>query len=390
MRSDPKMDSTARLFFNQGTDADFATAYELDPEKFLALLFYIRDKNHGLGLRTLFCKGFTYLLTRNPSYMEALSHVPYYGSWKDLVLIAGTTPSTIPTIASLFAGRLVMDLSLMKGRKKVSTAAKWFPSPRTKMGKSPLAHEVRLLLGELTEASMRRMYLSPLRHYLGLVEIKMSKRDWSDIIPSQIPRSANQRYNQVLPRHGIVCRTVDKIPRCLTGIVARVLKGNPLKSDEYWKARLGTISAVNVAVVCDTTTPCVEVPIALGLAIGRNNLFAFTNPSSRIVLPPNASLASQISSIRETCSESSVSLSGIGSDLIIVVTGLPMQLEAIPTDKHVVWWNVSGLVPTIQNHRNNLVEITGFCEKIFETLLKGYIPNLNEIVVHTLSKYSRS
>lgn len=375
------------IFFKPAAKIKFDDLYEKDTARLVELLFYLRDKNKGPGLRSPFCQGIIYLLQRDIKYYSLLEKVPYYGSWRDLVVIAREYPASSNAIATLFVRQLQLDLKLMHSQKKVSTAAKWLPSPRGQAGKSELVMEVRRLLN-FNEAELRRNYLSPLRYYLNLVEIKMSRGEWSEVKAEQIPLLAGKRYDQVLLRHGLKVRLTRPPPRNFVEIIRAVLGGNPLKADEYWNRRLGSITARNVAVVCDVSTPDITVPIALALAIGKAGVYSFSTPrvQTNLPIPTTTSLPSRIATLRGLPATDRVDLVGIMSDLTIVVTWRPPPVAIEAPDQTVLWW-WPGADTNLQQRSSNFFELSGFSDKIFASLLNGQIPDLNKIMMRTLGHY---
>lgn len=148
--------------------------------------------------------------------LSLLPRIPDYGSWKDLVLLAQSDATLRAAIVPLFAAQLQEDrlrllnapptlpdaparqeddrdkASRRPGHRRISTAAKWFPSTHSKYRNSPLVAEVRAILG-LTEATMRKNYLSPLRAHLALIEHELSQPGSSGRTPVTgltSPRSA--------------------------------------------------------------------------------------------------------------------------------------------------------------------------------------------------------
>lgn len=386
------MKPTTQLFFNPDTKA-FSEAYNSNSKQFIQTLFYLRDKRRGLGLRHLFHQGFVFLVHQDVCYLDLLGRIPCYGSWKDLVVIAGLIPISVSRIAVLFASQLTTDLVSMKAGRRVSTASKWYPSPRSREGKSPLVLSIRQLL-KVNEADMRRLYLSPLRHHLGIIEIKMSAQEWPEIKCDKLTRSALQRYDRVLKRNGVkeAVLTIPR-PRSLVEAVSNVLKGQSLGVDGYWDSLRGNLM-LSTAVICDASCPKIELPITIALALAisdRCEIYSYDRGCHKIPLLSTSSLALRVetlgSSLGSSECQSLLSLDTISTPLVIVLTHRPYSHDIkLKDDQQLIWWNVMGQV-NLSRHGSKCLEITGFTEKIIMTLLKGRTLDLDEIVSDTLSRY---
>jgi hypothetical protein len=386
------MKPTTQLFFNPD-EKRFNESYNSNPKQFVQTLFYLRDKMRGLGLRRLFHQGFTFLVQQDPLYLDLLGRIPYYGSWKDLVVIAGLVPISVSRVAELFSSQLKEDLVSMKTGARVSTASKWYPSPRSSEGKSHLVLSIRQIL-KVNEADMRRTYLSPLRHYLGVVEIKMSAKEWSEIKCDKLTRGALQRYDRVLKRNDVkgCLFDVPPRPRSLVEAVSNILKGQSLGIDGYWDSLRGMRGDLMVptSVICDTTCSRIELPITIALTLATSKtceIYSHGNPCHYIPLLSTSSLALRVETLKTSLCQPLLSLDTISTPLVIVITHRPYSHDTkLKDDQQLIWWNVTGQV-NLSRPGDKCLEITGFTEKIIMTLLKGRTLDLDEIVSDTLSRY---
>ena len=120
----------------------FSKAYEEDEKKALKILFFIRDKEKGLGERRVFRVCLNYLGNIDSNILkENLSLIPHYGRWDDLYSLFDTKLEN-ETI-KLIKDTLNKDLNSLAP----STLAKWLKSENTSSPESRrLGKKTRLLL----------------------------------------------------------------------------------------------------------------------------------------------------------------------------------------------------------------------------------------------------
>lgn len=168
----------------------FNKCYNEDNLKAIKYLFYIRDKEEGLGKRNFFkiiCK---YLGENNNKILRNnINNIPVYGRWDDLYSLFNTP---------LEEDVIVLIREQLKEDKKTdypSTLGKWLKSENTSSKESKaLAKRTR----ELLNMSPReyRLMLSSLREKLNIVERQMSNRDWQNIKYGNIPSAAMKKYSK--------------------------------------------------------------------------------------------------------------------------------------------------------------------------------------------------
>ncbi|WP_332856870.1 DUF2828 family protein [Clostridium paraputrificum] len=173
----------------------FYKAYEEDEKKALKILFFIRDKEKGLGERKVFriCLNF---LGNIDSYIlkENLSLIPHYGRWDDLYSLFDTKLEN-ETI-KLIKDTLNKDLNSLTP----STLAKWLKSENTSSPESRrLAKKTRLLLN--MSSKEYRTTLSKLRKKLNIVESSMSKGNWESIQYGNITFKSINKYKNAFLKH---------------------------------------------------------------------------------------------------------------------------------------------------------------------------------------------
>lgn len=162
-------------------------------------LFYVRDVREGVGERRLFRICMKYLAEKHTDIAKAtLNLVAEYGRYDDLLCLLDTDLEN--NIVELFKNQLDEDMKNMNDSKPVSLLGKWLPSANASSKETKrLAHIIISKLG-ITERQYRKM-LSKLRAYLKVVEVSMSKKEWSEIDYSAVPSRANLIYNAAFLRN---------------------------------------------------------------------------------------------------------------------------------------------------------------------------------------------
>lgn len=162
-------------------------------------LFYVRDAREGVGERRLFRICMKYLAEKHRDIAKAtLNLVSEYGRWDDLLCLLDTDLEN--DVVELFKNQLDEDMKNLNENKPVSLVAKWLPSANASSKETKkLAHIIIYKLG-VTERQYRKM-LSRLRSYLRVVEVSMSKKEWSEIDYAAVPSRANLIYNSAFLRN---------------------------------------------------------------------------------------------------------------------------------------------------------------------------------------------
>lgn len=171
-------------------------------DKVLAMkwLFYSRDVREGLGERRLFRVVLKDLVQNNPEMViPVINMIPEYGRYDDLWCLLDNKESA-DVIYKIVDEQLVNDLNNMKANKPISLLAKWMPSINASAAQTKKhAKQLCKALGA-SEREYRKM-LSMFRKYLDVVEVKMSKKNWSEIKYEAVPSRANLIYNGAFLRN---------------------------------------------------------------------------------------------------------------------------------------------------------------------------------------------
>ena len=171
-------------------------------DKILAMkwLFYARDARQGLGERRLFRVVLADLVQSNPEMViPVINLIPEYGRYDDLWCLLDTPVSAL-AVYQIVDSQLRQDLENMAANKSISLLAKWMPSVNASNTQTKArAAKLRKAL-HMTERDYRKT-LVKLRAYLDVVEVKMSKKDWSEIKYEAVPSRANLIYNGAFLRN---------------------------------------------------------------------------------------------------------------------------------------------------------------------------------------------
>lgn len=177
----------------------FVKAFYEDKLTAIKWLFYLRDREEGIGERRSFRIMMKYLVSNHPEIAKAvLALIPEYGRWDDLWGFLGTELRY--NIIDIIKKQLNSDAKNMMENKPISLLAKWMPSINTSSFETRhLAKEICKELG-MTHKQYRKT-LSKLRAYLKVVEVNMSAKEWDKINYSTVPSRANLLYNSAFLRN---------------------------------------------------------------------------------------------------------------------------------------------------------------------------------------------
>lgn len=228
-------------------------------------LFYARDAREGIGERRLFRVCMKYLAKDHIDITKAIIPlITEYGRWDDLLCLLDT--DLIDTVVDIIKNQLDKDINNINSENEISLCGKWLPSANASSKETKrIAHILISKLG-LTERQYRKM-LSRIRAYLKIVEVSMSKKEWSKIDYAAVPSRANLIYNHAFLRNDEERRQayLDSLQKGETKINAGVLfphdivhKYGRRPSDidvtleELWKALPDFVNgAVNTICVAD-------------------------------------------------------------------------------------------------------------------------------------------
>ena len=183
---------------------DFKKCFLQDEVLALQFLFFIRDREEGLGERRTFKVIFKALADAYPGYVARLIPlVGEYGRFDDLLPLLDTRERE--DVSKYLTETMISDFKKMEENKPISLLAKWLPSINT--SNKDQRRYANILIKKLQEkdktfnAGRYRKALSKMRTYLDVVEKKMCANEWDKINYEAVPSKANLIYKDAFLRH---------------------------------------------------------------------------------------------------------------------------------------------------------------------------------------------
>ncbi len=176
----------------------FTLAFTESPDIAIRILFYARDIRGGLGERRFFNIILHHLANTAPqSVKKNLPLIGEYGRYDDILSLLGTKCEK--AMAGFISRQLKKDIYAMEKGNSVSLLAKWLPSVNSSVYEtSERAKKLCRLLG-MREKEYRKT-LSILRAYIGIVEDKMRRKDYT-FNYENLPGRALFKYRCAMYRH---------------------------------------------------------------------------------------------------------------------------------------------------------------------------------------------
>jgi len=272
----------------------FRRAYAEDKLLAVRALFYLRDIRGGQGERQLFRELFKELIRMDLAVAEkVLSFVPEYGRWDDVVSVYGFGGIN-ETAKSLIQSQFVSDIQNYEEGKSISLMGKWLPSENASSANSRvMARQIATDL-ELTNREYRKAVVK-LRKRIGLLEQKMSEKEWSDIDYGKLPSQAGRKHTKAFNRNdehryqAFLNSVVKGETKMNAGTVATyevvdmVRKGNDSAANAVWASLPDYTNGQNALVVADTSgsmgrfggisqgTQPIDVSVSLALYFAEHN-----------------------------------------------------------------------------------------------------------------------
>lgn len=183
--------------------SNFLSAYNEDPSLAVLWLFFARDIREGCGERRTFRVIFQRLASENESLAKNLLNlIPEYGRWDDLVWLADKVKSSAvrQKAIDIIHEQITEDIRSCNDNGNVSLLAKWMPSISTSSKETRRLAEMLRSEFKWTPKQYRKN-LSGLRRKIGIVEAKMSAKNWGDINYEGVPSKAAMIYRDAFRRH---------------------------------------------------------------------------------------------------------------------------------------------------------------------------------------------
>ena len=223
--------SSMRNMTNSDILALFNVAMAEDPKMTIKWLFFLRDREQGMGERKSFRIMLKDLCEDSPNLvMKLIPLVPYYGRWDDLWCLLDTRYTYVfQELITVVGDQLSADIQNMKSNKPISLLGKWLPSLSSKKQENRRwAAKIRKALF-LSKEEYRNICTS-LRKYLDVVEVKMSDKEWSKINYETVPSRANLIYRNAFLRNDEARRVeyLESLKKDKAKINAKVLSASDI------------------------------------------------------------------------------------------------------------------------------------------------------------------
>lgn len=179
---------------------DFEKVWIEDKVLAMQFLFFIRDREEGLGERRLFRIIIKHLAKTEPEIIKkVIPVIAEYGRWDDLLEFEDT-PLENYAINEIIGGQLLEDTRNYLNNKPISLLAKWLPSVNAGKHSKERAKRLIAKMPHTNEETYRKS-LSKLRKRIDVVERKMCANEWDEIKYDNVPSRANLNYNNAFLKH---------------------------------------------------------------------------------------------------------------------------------------------------------------------------------------------
>jgi len=283
---------------------DFMKVFYEDKLIAMKFLFFIRDREEGLGERRLFRVVIKHLADTEPEIIKAVVPIiAEYGRYDDLLELFDTSLEEY-VIKEVLGKQLLIDTQNYLEGKPISLLAKWLPSinASSKIQKERAKKIIKCMPHK--EEKRYRKLLSKLRKHIDIVEKKMCANEWDKIKYENVPSRANLNYNAAFLRHDEERRRefLDQVEKGEKKIHAGKLYPHDIVHkytngyrvgaldttlEQLWKA-LPEKEIANTLVVADgsgsmtsrvgnTNVTCLDVANALAIYFAEHNKGEFNN-----------------------------------------------------------------------------------------------------------------
>ena len=177
----------------------FAKAFAEDKLLATKMSFYARNIRGGLGERTTSRVIWRYLANSQPEVMRKnLQYVPFFGRWDDLYYLLDTPVEQ--DVWELIRAQYEADVEGMQKQESISIMAKWLKNANSKNATFASWGKRTARALHMSDKNYRKA-MSALRSYLDVVEVKMSKGDFTAITYSAVSSRAMMRYRGAFTTH---------------------------------------------------------------------------------------------------------------------------------------------------------------------------------------------
>lgn len=177
----------------------FEEAFNEDPLLATKMMFYAGNIRGGLGERKTFRTILRWLSRTYPTIVEKnLPLIAYYNRFDSLFELIGSDVEE--SMWKYIYDTLKSDYNRMLDGKSVTLLAKWMPSENASSQKTKKLARYAISQLRMNERTYRKT-LSSLRKYLNVTERIMSDNEWENLVYSQVPSYAMNRYRNAFMKH---------------------------------------------------------------------------------------------------------------------------------------------------------------------------------------------
>jgi len=180
-------------------------SWKISPIDTLRIIFYFRDNREGKGHKFFYKSSifFNLLLKHRQAIEQNFMHIPYYGSWKDLLVIFCGSDFEDKMI-EFYTEKLKENIEYLNANRFDLVdvfIAKYAPTEKCKYDKKyDLVSKFIKKMG-VTKEEYRKNYIRPLRNFSPCVERLMCENKWDYIDFSKVPYMAFNRYRSSFKKH---------------------------------------------------------------------------------------------------------------------------------------------------------------------------------------------
>jgi hypothetical protein len=174
-----------------------ANAHAENPINAFIGAFYVRDCRGGKGERKAGKRMFVELRRLDPTNFNKIAHhIPFYGRFDDLIRIIKHGPELMQIINA----QLLVDITDMESRKKISLLGKWLPTEKCNLDRKYGFVNNFCDYTNFTKKEYRKT-VSSLRKYLNIIERLMCEKKWGEIQYPQVPAKCMFKLKKAFEKH---------------------------------------------------------------------------------------------------------------------------------------------------------------------------------------------
>jgi Mg-chelatase subunit ChlD len=278
------------------------------------LAFNLRDARGGKGERDLGRKCLVWLFINYPVEFEAvLPLIAEYGRYDDLLqffpgvldltklqYVRDNYKSDIRneaalarlqelqhSVVRLYAQRLHEDFKSMNDGGVVTLAAKWSPTENDSLDRSSNVFKTLAAEMKVSPRNLRKVFNTPLRAYLKVVEAFICSGQWGQVNYNQVPGHAMKKLRKAFEKHDperfqawreALKKNDPKVAKVCAKtlhpheIVQSLRNGQDEVLEAQWRVlveevkKLGTLQ--DTVIVCDTSSSMIGLPMDISVALG--------------------------------------------------------------------------------------------------------------------------